>query len=148
MSLNTRGYAHRVDVQADAATVWAALTSTEELRLWCSADAYIVPREGGLLRAAVDRSIELEAHIDVFLPPRRLRLIYLPSADLPEAETAVVEDFMLDDSSGIATVVRLLGSGYPVEPAWDPLYLKMRMGWERALPRLKVLAERNAARRS
>ena len=148
MSLHTRGYAHRVDVQASAAAVWAALTSTEELRQWCSPEAYIVAREGGLLRVAVDRSLELEAHIDVFLPPRRLRLIYLPSADLPEAQTAVVEDFMLDDSSGVMTVVRLLGSGYPAEEGWDALYLRMRTAWERALPRLKVLVERNISRSS
>ena len=146
MSVRTRGYAHRIDVLADAATVWAYLTSTEDLRQWCSPGAYIVAREGGLLRAAVDRRTELEAHIDVFQPPRRLRLIYLPSADLPQSQTAIVEDFMLDDSSGIATVVRLLGSGFPADEEWDPMYLRVRMGWERALPRLKVLVERGSQR--
>ena len=32
------------------------------------------------------RGPEREAHIDVFLPPRRLRLIYMPLPDLPDEE--------------------------------------------------------------
>ncbi len=31
-----RGYAHRVDILADAQLVWAALTDTGSLRAWCS----------------------------------------------------------------------------------------------------------------
>ncbi len=144
MSPRARGYAQRVDVLSDAATVWRALTTSEVLRRWCAPEADIVAREGGVLRGAPDPDLALEAHIDVFQPPRRMRLIYLPSPDLPSADSTVVEDFMLDDSRGPVTVVRLLGSGFPATEAWDALYLRMRTGWERALPRLKVLVERSA----
>jgi len=47
---------------------------------WCSPNAQIRAQKGGLFRASVDRVTELEAHIDVFDPGRRLRLItYLHS---------------------------------------------------------------------
>src|SRR5579885_3052636 len=67
-------------------------------RRWCSPQADIKPKPGGLFRASVDRVVELEAHIDIFEPGRRLRLIYLPSQELPPAEVAIVDDFILDSS--------------------------------------------------
>jgi uncharacterized protein YndB with AHSA1/START domain len=140
MARRTRGYAHRIDIAADAARIWSALTTVATLREWCSPAAEIVPREGGLFRASVDRITEQEAHIDVLLPPRRMRLIYLPSQQLPQADTAIVDDFMLDPA-GDHTVLRLLGSGYPSDEQWDTLYLRLRVGWERALGRLKMWLE-------
>ena len=89
MSARTRGYAHRVDIAAGAAQVWQALTDTGSLRKWCSPQAQISAREGGHFRACVDRVTELEAHIDVLLPQRRMRLIYLPSEQLPQSGSAI-----------------------------------------------------------
>jgi len=144
MSERTRGYAHRIDVVADSARVWNALTSSVALGIWCSPGAEISPRPGGSFRASVDRITELEAHIDIFEPQRRMRLIHLPAARAPAAETAIVDDFMLDPSSE-GTIIRLLGSGFPIAPEWDPLYLRLRIGWEKAIGRLKTLLETPSA---
>ena len=141
MSDKPRGYAHRVDIAADANKVWQALTKPEYLTRWCSPTADIKPKAGGLLRASVDRMVELDAHIDVFEPARRLRLIYLPSKELPKAETAIVDDFILD-SAAPGTIVRLLGSGIPSTADWDAQYKRLRMGWQAAMTRLKVFVER------
>ena len=141
MSGRTRGYAHRIDIAAGAAVVWKAMTVTETLRRWCSPEAHISAREGGHFRATVDRVTELEAHIDVLLPERRMRLIYLPSEALPKTGSAIVDDFILDNSDPGKTILRLLGSGFPATPEWDTLYLRLRTGWERASARLKVLVE-------
>lgn len=141
MSDKLRGYAHRVDIAAEADKVWQALTRPEHLSRWCSPHADIKPKPGGLFRASVDRVIELEAHIDVFEPARRLRLIYLPSKELPRGETAIVDDFILD-ASGAETIVRLLGSGFPSTSDWDAQYKRLRTGWQAAITRLKVFVER------
>jgi uncharacterized protein YndB with AHSA1/START domain len=141
MSGRTRGYAHRVDIVAGPEAVWRALTDTESLRKWCSPEAQISAREGGHFRASVDRVTELEAHIDVLLPQRRMRLIYLPSEELPENSSPIVDDFMLDASDATRTIVRLLGSGFPADLESDTFYMRQRTGWERAIARLKVLVE-------
>jgi uncharacterized protein YndB with AHSA1/START domain len=138
-----RGYAHRVDVLAEPCDVWRALTDVGQLTRWCSPRAEIRARRGGVFRASVDRVTEFEAHIDVFEPPRRLRLIYLPAAQLPPAETVMVDDFILDPRPG-GTVVRLLGSGVPATPEWDTQYRRLRTGWQQAMTRLKVLLEQPA----
>ena len=141
MSGRTRGYAHRIDIAAGAAPVWKALTDTQCLRRWCSPDAQISAREGGSFRASVDRVTELEAHIDVLLPERRMRIIYLPSENLPQSGSAIVDDFILDSADPGKTILRLLGSGFPATQESDTHYMRLRTGWERAVARLKVLVE-------
>jgi uncharacterized protein YndB with AHSA1/START domain len=143
----TRGYAHRIDLAADVQTVWRALTDPALLTTWCSPKAEIRARAGGLFRACVDRVTELEAHIDVYEPGRRLRLIYLPTAALPPADSALIDDFILEPArAGGGTILRLLGSGVPGAPEWDAQYLRLRTGWQAAMTRLKALID-SAVRR-
>jgi len=143
MADRERGYAHRVDVLADAKAVWQALTDPTQLARWCSPNAVIRASPGGLFRASVDRVTEFEAQIDVFEPERRLRLLYLPSSVLPRADTVMVDDFILDRVAG-GTIVRLLGSGVSASPEWDTQYWRLRTSWPQALTRLKVFVEKQA----
>src|SRR5262245_43113152 len=118
MADKTRGYAHRVDIAADGERVWRALTDPACLVQWCAPDAHIRPYAGGSFRASVDRVTELDAHIDVFVPGRRMRLIFLPSASLPAADSAIVIDFILE-ALPTGTILRVLGSGVPGDDSWD-----------------------------
>ena len=68
--------------------------------------------------------------------------------ELPEAGSAIVDDFILDSSDASKTILRLLGSGFPVSPEWDAFYLRQRTGWERAVARLKVLSEQTVAEKA
>jgi uncharacterized protein YndB with AHSA1/START domain len=136
-----RGYAHRVDIVAAADQVWRSLTQPEHLSKWCSPGAQIRAQPGGLFRVSVDRVTELEAHIDIFEPSRRLRLIYLPSPSLPPTDYPLVDDFILD-SKDPGTIVRLLGSGIPATAEWNRPYLRLRLGWQQAMTRLKVFTEK------
>jgi uncharacterized protein YndB with AHSA1/START domain len=136
-----RGYAHRVDIVADADQVWRALTEPEHLAKWCSPGAQIRAQKGGLFRASVDRVTELEAHIDIFEPSRRLRLIYLPTPTLPPTDDPMVDDFILDTQER-GTILRLLGSGIPATEEWNRQYQRLRLGWQQAMTRLKVFTEK------
>ncbi|HXY75930.1 MAG TPA: SRPBCC domain-containing protein [Steroidobacteraceae bacterium] len=145
MSDKERGYAYRVDIRVLPSAVWRALTDNEQLRRWCGPQARISAEQGGLFRASVDKLIEFEAHIDVFVPERRLRLVYLPCAAAPPADTVLVDDFLLEPLAD-RTTVRLLGSGVPASRQWDTQYLRLRVGWQQAMGRLKVLLERQPKR--
>ncbi len=152
MADGTRGYAHRVDIVADIELVWRALTEPAMLAQWYAPGARVDAREGGVYNAR-HGELEREAHIDVFLPPRRLRLIYMPLPNLPDDGTVLVEDMLLDRDPNSArqlgvggvTVLRLMGSGIPEGPDWHPTYVALRRGWERSLPRLKVMLEKPGA---
>lgn len=144
MGDKVRGYAHRVDVRAEAARVWQTITDAQSLKVWCSPDAELQPRQGGLFRARIDRVTELEAHIEVFDPGRRMKMIYLPNPGLPRADTVITDDLMLE-AVRAGTIVRLLGSGIPAAAEWDTQYWRLRTSWQQALNRLKIVAEKRAA---
>jgi uncharacterized protein YndB with AHSA1/START domain len=138
----TRGYAHLVEIDVPVARVWRALTDPGLIRIWSGQEAEIDPREAGSYRLGRRDAGGREAHIDIFDVNRRLRLIYLSGGDWPPSDSAVVEDFLLDVRKGQGTSsLRLLGSGIPESPAWDKSYMRIRMGWERNLARIKVTLE-------
>jgi uncharacterized protein YndB with AHSA1/START domain len=138
----TRGYAHLVEIDVPVARVWRALTEPGLIRIWSGQEAEIDARKGGSYRLGNPNDGGREAHIDVFDVNRRLRLIYLKGGDWPPGEGAVVDDFLLDVRKGQGTTsLRLLGSGVPEAAAWDRSYVKMRLGWERFMARIKVTLE-------
>jgi len=138
----TRGYAHLVEVDVPVARVWRALTDPGLIRIWSGQEAEIDPRQGGSYRLGNRKEGMREAHIDIFDVNRRLRLIYLKGSDWPAGEGAVVDDFLLDVRKGQGTTsLRLLGSGVPEAAAWDKSYVKLRLGWERYMARIKVTLE-------
>lgn len=147
MAKQTRGYAHRVDIRADIAEVWRSLIEPARLARWYAPQARVDAREGGSFWMRIDADLTREAHIDVYQPPRRLRLIYMPLPGLPSDDAVMVDDFLLHsetaaaEKGGALTIMRLLGSGVPDGKQWDPLYLRLRDGWERALLRLKASLE-------
>jgi uncharacterized protein YndB with AHSA1/START domain len=138
--MKTRGYAHRIDIAATPPRVWTALCGPSVLPLWMGIDARIKPQQGGSWSGTLGPGLPREAMIDVFEPPRRLRLIYLPPPELPPWDGAVVDDVLLE-GEGDHTILRLLCSGVPDMPEWTAHYMKLRAAAERALSRLKVLVE-------
>ncbi len=140
MTLKTRGFAHRIDIGVAPPKVWAVLCGPTLLPLWAGIGARIKPQKGGHWSVTPAPGLEREAMIDIFDPPRRLRLIYLTPPSLPVFDGAVVEDILLD-TEGSDTVVRLLCSGIPDLAQWTPHYGKIRINAERTLARLKVLCE-------
>ena len=143
MADRTRGYALRLDVAAPAEEVWRGLIEPPLIAEWYAPTARISAREGGSYNVKLHNGGEREAHIDLFQPPRRLRLIYMPPRDLPANDAVVVDDFILNTEGEIA-VLRLLGSGFPQDESWDTFYQRLRSGWAAALARLKVCIERAA----
>jgi uncharacterized protein YndB with AHSA1/START domain len=142
MADRTRGYAHRIDINAPPALIWRALLEPALLAEWYAPGAHVTARAGGSFEIRIDNDLKREAHIDVFDPGRRLRLIYLAPEDLPPSEHVIVDDFILSEEQGMS-VLRLLGSGFPADdPDWEELYLRLRGGWGQALARLKVSLER------
>jgi uncharacterized protein YndB with AHSA1/START domain len=138
----TRGYAHLVEIDVPVARVWRALTDPALIRIWSGQESEVDARQGGVYRMGRRDSGAREAHIDVFDMNRRLRLIYLNGRDSPPSDSAAVDDFLLDVRRGEGkTSLRLLGSGIPEASAWDSHYMRIRMGWERYLARIKTTLE-------
>jgi uncharacterized protein YndB with AHSA1/START domain len=145
VSASTRNFAFRIDIGAMADRVWNAWINPTALDRWCAAGARMRPREGGDFIARFDSSLEIDAHIDVFLPAQRLRLILMPPANAPRFEGVEIDDFLFEPAGGV-TRLRLMNSGLPRDPSWDDYFARKRVHWQRALARLKVFVEKNLDR--
>ena len=137
----TRGYAHLVEIGVPVGRIWRALTEPALIRIWSGQEAEIDARKGGLYRIGKRHTGGREAHIDIFDPNRRLRLIYMHGADSPPADSAVVDDLLLDMRKDGTASLRVLGSGVPDASVWDKPYVRMRMNWEKSLGRMKAALE-------
>jgi uncharacterized protein YndB with AHSA1/START domain len=138
----SRGYAVRLEVAAPATRIWTALTATKLLSEWFAPSAEIDARAAGSFKVTLENGAELHAHIDVFTPPSRLRLIYLPQPELPASDSVIVDDFMIDGKAGSPTRISLLGSGFPREFEYAEYFQLAQTSWTRALNRMKILLER------
>ena len=133
-------------MRAPVDLLWRGLIEPELLALWYGAGARVSPKTGGSYCVRADRDLEREAHIDVFVPARRLRLIYMSPRGLPANDAVVVDDFILDTEADGVAVLRLLGSGFPQDESWDAYYQRLRNGWGQSLARLKVCLEQRVAK--
>jgi uncharacterized protein YndB with AHSA1/START domain len=140
MATRTRGYALRADISAPPSRVWVALTEPVLLSRWLGMEARIQARQGGHFSVTLAPGLTREATIDIFEPPRRMRLIYQPPPHLPALDAAVVEDFLIGREED-STVVRLLCSGVPEDDEWAAYFSQTRGTMERAVQRLRVLVE-------
>jgi len=136
-----RSFAHRIDVAAPVQRVWRAFTDSRVLERWTARGATVTPREMGRMHVMFG-ACEHDASIDVMAVPQRLRLILMPTRDMPAGEAAIVEDFLFEKTSPTSSVIRLLSSGVPSAPSWVTYYLQKRRHWELALTRLKVFLEK------
>jgi len=141
MATTPRGYLESCSITASPQAVWRALVDPALLSRWLANAATVDPRPGGLYRIEHAHAGRREAHIDLFEPPRRLRLIHFVQPDWPAtADVAPVDDLLVVQRPD-ATVVRVLGSGVPADPAWDPVLRRWRGSWVVGLAMLKKMLE-------
>ena len=141
MSAGYRSFAYRTDIGVPVERVWRAFTDSRVLERWTVPGATVTPREQGRVHIVFGASFEMDAHIDVLVTPRRMRLILLPTRGMPGTDAVIIEDFLFE-KNGADSVVRLLSSGVPSAKAWVTYYLHKRRFWELALTRLKVFLEK------
>jgi uncharacterized protein YndB with AHSA1/START domain len=140
------GYLQSLRCNAPVERLWQALVQPEALKLWHADEAEVDPRQGGryLYRS---RLLGLRrAHIDIFDPNRRLRLIYDPNPAWPAGETIIVEDFLIDThrTGREGNQLRLLGSGVPAVVEWNATLKRLKAGWAVAFSYLQRRLESQA----
>jgi uncharacterized protein YndB with AHSA1/START domain len=142
----------RIEINAPPEAVWKALTDAQELMRWFPLNAKVTPGKGGSIFFSWGPPYEGENLIDVWDPPRRLKLIdnSIVNAYGQEAwqkitgeVSQVAMDFILEGAGG-RTVLRLVHSGFGQNANWEDEYDATNRGWDFELGGLKHYLERHA----
>lgn len=117
-----------VTINADADTVWRALTEGEELKRWFPLDARVRPGAGGAIWLSWGEGMDWEAPIEVWEPKRHLRTV-------DPAPSTVAIDYYIEARGG-ETVLRIVQSGFGAD-AWEDEIDTLHGGWRAFLATLR-----------
>jgi uncharacterized protein YndB with AHSA1/START domain len=138
MKRQGRGYTQGFETTASAATLWRALTEPEALALWYASDAIVEPRQGGRYLIHSRLFGRREASIEHFEPGVRLKLLFDPNPEWPPmSDSALLEDFMIDERKG-QRILRVMGAGVPAGEEWARVLVRLRTGWALAFAQLQL----------
>lgn len=121
-----------ITIDADAETVWRALTEAEELKRWFPLDARVTPGEGGALWLSFGEGMDWETPIALWEPNRHLR-----TADPAPSKAAI--DYYIEAKGG-QTVLRIVQSGF-ADDAWTDELDTLNSGWRAFLATLRNYLE-------
>lgn len=123
-----------IEIDADAETVWRALTEGEQIARWFPLDARVRPGVGGAIWFSFGEGMEWESPITVWEPNRHLRT----SDDAP---SRVAVDYYIETRDG-KTIVRLVHSGFAAD-TWEGELDSLENGWGSFLATLKLYLEQH-----
>lgn len=134
----------QIEIAAPVEAVWKALTDAEELMRWFPLDARVKPGPGGTIWFSWGPPYEGESQIEVWDPPRHLKLKdqwggHAETSDRPQ----VAMDFTLESAEG-KTILRLVHSGFNSTADWDDEFEATNRGWLQELLGLKHYLEHHA----
>jgi uncharacterized protein YndB with AHSA1/START domain len=115
--------------------VWTALTDAEHLTRWFPLEARVEPGEGGEVFMSWGEGWAGSSRIEVWDPPRRLRLVETRSAYDAEGRPVggtpvrIAMDWEIEGRAG-TTRLRLVHSGFGAGADWDDEVDSIRRGWK------------------
>jgi uncharacterized protein YndB with AHSA1/START domain len=147
-----RAFDMTIDIAADPATVWKALTDAGELVRWFPFQAKVEPGTGGTMFWGWGEFFDWRHRIDGWEPGRLLRLVDdravpfdVHGKPMPEGQTrpARVAIEVTLEARGGSTRLRLVHSGFERGRDWDDEFEGIGTGWQAELRNLKHYIERH-----
>jgi len=138
----TRSHHDEVELTASIEDVWQALTDIESLKQWLAQDGEFSSRIGGHYALTLRDGSEMSGRIDVFIPPRRMRLVVaLRDGAEPLASGPITVQYLLrkhDDKVLLSVTV----SGIPATEDWEEDYRRSEERWQTGLAELQDFLNR------
>jgi len=136
-----RSASGRIEVAASPERVWKALTDAADLVRWFPLEARVEPGEGGSIFMSWKNEFAAESRIIAWEPPRRLVTSW-GWGDEADTQPQVTE-YRIEAADGGRTIVNVVTSGFPDDPAWDAWVEGTKRGWLFELQSLKQYLERH-----
>lgn len=137
----TRSLRQDVSLIASVEDTWEAITDIERLKEWLVEDGEFRPFIGGSYDLVLRDESRMRGRIDIFMPPRRMRLVEAPrEQEEPLASGPITIDLILtrgDDED--RTELTVIVAGIPASEDWEIDYRRAEDRWQNALEELKDL---------
>ncbi|MGH2899554.1 MAG: SRPBCC domain-containing protein, partial [Solirubrobacteraceae bacterium] len=115
-----------IEIDAPASVVWTAITDAVELSRWFPLEARVTPGLGGSVWMRWDAEAPDTSTITAWDPQRHLRI-----EDVAGTWSGIATDYYLrPSSSGEATILRVVSSGFGDGDAWDDTVGAFGRGWD------------------
>jgi len=133
----TRSHASELETSRDRSEVWAAITDIDEIKRWLAVDGEFSPQIGGRFDLKLRDGYAVSGRIDIFMPPRRMRIVVMPDEKEGPLPTGpiTIELLVKEAESGSRLLVTVMG--IPGSEDWEEYYRLSVDRWGTALAELK-----------
>ncbi len=132
---------HREDVRIGVGKdeVWAAITDIDAMKHWLASDGEFRPFIGGPFSLQLQDESAMSGRIDIFMPPRRMRLVMAPREnENPLPSGPITIDFILKEvEKDKKTELTVIIAGIPASEDWEMDFRRSEDRWKAALEELR-----------
>lgn len=135
----TRSHSEQVTISAEIGDVWQGLTDIDAIKQWINGDGQFSPYIGGKFDLTFKDGGRHHGRIDIFMPPRRMRLVEAPREDdQPLSTGPMTVEFRLFEDDG-KTELTVIVAGIPATEEWEEDYNRSIILWQECLVEIKDL---------
>ncbi len=134
---DTRSHETELESSCDGDEIWAALTDIDKIKRWLAVDGEFTPQIGGHFELQLRDGYTVRGRIDIFMPPRRMRVVLEPdSQDGPLDTGPVTIDLRISPAQQNTRLIVTV-AGIPDSEDWEEYYRLSVDRWRTALAELK-----------
>jgi small-conductance mechanosensitive channel/uncharacterized protein YndB with AHSA1/START domain len=133
----TRSHREELELAGTVEDVWTAVTDIEYIKDWLALDGEFTPQIGRAFALSLRDGSEIAGRIDVFMPPRRMRLVLAPrEGEEPLPSGPITIDFQVwEQDEKVRLTIGI--AGIPASEDWEEYYRLSEDRWKNALVELK-----------
>ena len=138
----TRTHREEIELPLGIDEVWKAITEIESINQWLATEGEFAAHIGGKFALALRDETDMSGRIDVFLPPRRMRLVLADrEGEEPLASGPMTVELSLVEHEN-KTRLSVAVSGIPATEEWEEDYRRSEDRWQNGLVELQELLAR------
>ena len=138
----TRQHEEKMEFTAPIEDVWKSITDIDELKQWFISDGKFIPRIGGRFRLRLRDDWEVSGRIDVYMPPRRLRMVVaIGAGEEPLATGPITIEMRIVEKKDMTELTATI-AGIPATEDWEEDYRRSVDRWQNALAELRDFIRR------
>ena len=133
----TRSHTAEMESPRDRSEVWSAITDIDQIKRWLAVDGEFSPQIGGRFELKTRDGYSVSGRIDIFMPPRRMRIVVIPDVQEGPLPTGPItlELVIREMDNGTRLIVTV--AGIPGSEDWEEYYRLSVDRWQTALAELK-----------